>query len=93
MENIGEKITSQIMPWLFTSGIKILAIVVVVFIINRFGSTFIERIVRKVIRTDHFLSKEAEKKKRGYPYWGFFHDTKSVCVVDCFYDDYFRIRS
>jgi small-conductance mechanosensitive channel len=63
MGDISEKIASQITPWLFTSGIRILVILIVVFLINRFGASFIERIIRKVVRTNHFSSKEAEKKR------------------------------
>jgi len=60
---ISEKIANQITPWLLSSGIKILIILIAAFLINRFGASFIERIIRKVIQKNHFLSKEAEEKR------------------------------
>jgi moderate conductance mechanosensitive channel len=52
-----------ITPWFFDHGIKIIAIIVVAYLIRTFAGVFIEKIVRKVIIPDHFLTKEAEKKR------------------------------
>ena len=58
-QNFSEKIV----PWLLSSGIRILIIIVVTFVVLRFISVFIEKIIRRSIKTDHFTSKEAEKKR------------------------------
>lgn len=50
-------------PWLRTSGVKILAILVIAFLIKRFGKLIIERIIRKLVPPEQFLSEEAEKKR------------------------------
>jgi len=58
-----QTIIQKISPWLFSSGIKIIAIVLVAYLIRRSIGIFIERIIRKIVIPDHFLSKEAEKKR------------------------------
>lgn len=50
-------------PWFKTSGIKILAIFFGAFIVRRFGKIIIEKIIRKLVPPDQFLTKEAEKKR------------------------------
>lgn len=50
-------------PWLKTSGIKILAILIGAFLIKRFGRIVIEKIIRKLVPPEQFLSPEAEKKR------------------------------
>ena len=50
-------------PWVFDHGIKIVAIVIVAYLIRKFAGIFIEKIIRKIIISDHFLTKEAEKKR------------------------------
>ena len=50
-------------PWLLNHGVKIAVIIIAAYLIRRFAVIFIEKIIRKVIVADHFLSKEAEKKR------------------------------
>ena len=50
-------------PWFFNHGIKIVAIVLVAYLIRKFAGIFIEKIIRKIIISDHFLTKEAERKR------------------------------
>jgi len=50
-------------PWLLNHGVKIAAIIIATYIIRKFAKIFVERIVRKIIISDHFLTKEAEKKR------------------------------
>lgn len=59
MENFLQNLTS----WVLAHGLKIILILIVAYLIRRFGNTFIERTVRKLVVPDHFLSKEAEKKR------------------------------
>lgn len=49
--------------WLAAHGLKILAIVLIGVILNRTANRFIEKIVRKVVVSNRFLSAEAEKKR------------------------------
>ncbi len=58
-QNFSEKIV----PWLLSSGIRILVIIIVTFIVLRFAAVFIEKIIRRSVKANHFLSKEAEKKR------------------------------
>lgn len=52
-----------LIPWLLTSGLKILGILVAAFVLHRISKVFIEKLVRKAVVADHFLTKEAERKR------------------------------
>ena len=56
-------IIRNITPWFFDHGIKIVAIVIVAYLFRKFAEIFIEKIIRKIIISDHFLTKEAERKR------------------------------
>ncbi len=49
--------------WGRAHGIKIIAIVIGAWLVRRFSSIVIENIIRRAVPPDHFLSKEAEKKR------------------------------
>ncbi|MBU3901432.1 mechanosensitive ion channel family protein [Patescibacteria group bacterium] len=63
MPEIIQKITNVFWPWLTTQGVKIAIILIVALVLRRFSSKLIERLVRKIIVSNHFLSKEAEEKR------------------------------
>jgi small-conductance mechanosensitive channel len=63
MTEFIKNISEILIPWFFSHGLKIIAILLVAYLIKRFARSFIERIIRKVVVPDHFLSKEAEKKR------------------------------
>lgn len=50
-------------PWIMSHGLKILLILTAVFALKKFARVFIEKAIRKAVVADHFLSKEAEKKR------------------------------
>lgn len=52
-----------IIPWLLTSGIKIIFILGVSFFLNKILHRFIEKAVRIAVRPDKYSSKEAEEKR------------------------------
>lgn len=52
-----------IIPWLLTSGLKIIFIVIAALIIGKILNRFIEKAVRIAIRQDKYSSKEAEEKR------------------------------
>ena len=58
-----ENILQNMKPWLLDHGIKIIAIIIVSKVIHILASVFIEKLMRKVIISSHFNSKEAEKKR------------------------------
>ncbi|MDP3961840.1 MAG: mechanosensitive ion channel family protein [Pseudorhodobacter sp.] len=60
---IFQKFVQYIMPWLYNHGIKIAVIIIAAYLIRRFARIFIEKIIRKIIISDHFLDKEAERKR------------------------------
>ena len=57
------KIFQILIPWFLSHGLKIIAILSVAYFIKKIARNFIEKIIRKIIVSDHFLSKEAEKKR------------------------------
>jgi len=63
MQDFIQRIIQNTTPWLLDHGIKILVIIVVAQLIRRFSGIFIEKLIRKIVVSDHFLSKEAEKKR------------------------------
>lgn len=63
MSQIFLNILNTITPWLYDHGIKIAAIITVAYAIRKFAVIFIEKVVRKVVVSDNFLSREAEKKR------------------------------
>ena len=56
-------IYSIVWPWFLDHGIKILGIIIGAYVVRRFGSTVVERTIRKAIVGDSFLTKQAEKKR------------------------------
>lgn len=63
MEEINKIFLENIFPWLVNNGVKIVGIILVAFLLRKFGSIFIERTIRKVVVSDRYLSKIAEKKR------------------------------
>jgi len=48
---------------IFLEFAKIFVILIVAFLLRKFSGIFIERLIRKVIVSDHFLTRDAEKKR------------------------------
>lgn len=63
MSDFAQKFIQTVTPWIIDHGVKILVVLVVAYIIRRSGGIFIEKAVRKLVIADHFLTKEAEKKR------------------------------
>jgi moderate conductance mechanosensitive channel len=63
MSGITQKIIQNITPWFFEHGIKIFAIIIFAFFARKLVKIFIEKLIRKIVVSDHFLTKEAEKKR------------------------------
>jgi small-conductance mechanosensitive channel len=63
MPEISVKIAQNFIPWFNSHGIKLIIIVLAAYLIRKFGAIFIEKIIRKSLKTNHFLSKIAEKKR------------------------------
>ncbi|MFH1866903.1 MAG: mechanosensitive ion channel family protein [Patescibacteria group bacterium] len=63
MINTWSQILTTITPWFVLHGFKILGIIIVVYLVNKFGEIIIERTVRRLIVADHFLTKSAEKQR------------------------------
>jgi len=63
MQDFIQKVVNNINPWLLDHGIKILIIIIVAQFIRKFSRVFVEKLIRKIVVSDHFLSKEAEKKR------------------------------
>lgn len=63
MMDATQKIIQNIKTWLFNHGIKVIAIIILAYFIRRFAGIFIEKFIRKIVIFDHFLTKEAEKKR------------------------------
>ncbi len=65
--------------WLLGHGLKILAIILVIFILRRFAGVVIDRVVRKAVISDHFLTKD-EEVKREETLIKIFHGTTRVLI-------------
>lgn len=63
MQIFIQKTITSATTWFWGHGVKILVILIVAWLIRRFGWVFIEKIVRKIVVSDHFLTREAEKKR------------------------------
>ena len=62
MENI-EALFNAVIPWISSHGIRILGILLGAFLVKIFARVFIENLIRKTIRSNRFISAEAEKKR------------------------------
>ncbi len=60
---IAKNILNILEPWLITHGLKILAIIIVAWIVKTFSGSLIEKAVRKAVVSKNFISLEAEKKR------------------------------
>lgn len=63
LSSMSQSIIDAFIPWVVSHGLKILLILVAVFILKRFARVFIEKAIRKAVIPNHFLSKEAERKR------------------------------
>jgi small conductance mechanosensitive channel len=63
MNNFLENIYQGVIIFFEAHAWKIILIIVALFLISKFSTTFIEKVIRKIIRSDKFISKEAEKKR------------------------------
>ena len=55
--------TTKILPWLETDGLKVVGIIVAIYVLNKIFQSIIEKIIRRVIISDRYSSKEAEEKR------------------------------
>lgn len=63
LSSISQSIIDAFIPWLISHGFKITLILIAAFVLKRFGKVFITKAIRKAVVRDHFLSKEAERKR------------------------------
>jgi moderate conductance mechanosensitive channel len=54
---------SALTEWISTSGLKILAILIVVWVVRKFSNVIIARLVRQSIKRDHFSTKMDEERR------------------------------
>lgn len=70
----------RIIPWLLTSGIKIIFIIAIAFFLNKVLRRFIEKAVRIAVRPDKYSSKEAEEKREN-TLIQIFTTTSKICIL------------
>jgi len=63
MLDFFQSFNKSIISWISSHGLRIAGILIIAYIIQKFGKVFVEKTIRKVIVSDHFLSKEAERKR------------------------------
>lgn len=56
-------IGAGLIPWFLSHGLRIVIVLIVAFLANRFGKIFIEKAIRKAVKSDSFPDPEAEKKR------------------------------
>ncbi len=54
----------NLMSWLSSNGLRILAIIVVAFIVKKFIGVFVRRLVNRVVNSNNNYSEEALKKRK-----------------------------
>lgn len=63
MFELGGGFSDTVISWLTTGGFRIVVILFVTFLFRKFSGLFVEKMIRKVIVSDRFSSKEAERKR------------------------------
>ncbi|MFH0805452.1 MAG: mechanosensitive ion channel domain-containing protein [Patescibacteria group bacterium] len=63
MNEFFRNFTENLGPWFYSHGIKIILIIIGAYLIRKFSGIFIDKIIRKAIVSNNFLSGEAEKKR------------------------------
>ncbi|MDD3662558.1 MAG: mechanosensitive ion channel family protein [Candidatus Pacebacteria bacterium] len=63
MLDLQKVFVEKIVSWFSDNGLTILAILIVVFILNKIMKSVVEKVVRRIIVSDSFSSKEAEEKR------------------------------
>ena len=63
MSDFIQKFIEGLGPWFFNHGVKIVFILIGAYVIRRFAGVIIDKIIRKAVVPDNFLSPEAEKKR------------------------------
>jgi small-conductance mechanosensitive channel len=58
-----EEYSKLVIPWLLTSGLKVVFLVIGALILNKVTTSFIDKAVRIAVRPDGVSSKEAEEKR------------------------------
>jgi small-conductance mechanosensitive channel len=62
---IIQKYSQKIVPWIMDHGIKIVVILTIFLVIRKFLGVFVEKILRRIIISDRYISKEARDKREG----------------------------
>lgn len=63
MNDFLQKFIDNLIPWFSVHGIKIIGIIIGVFVVSKIGRIFVDKTIRRVIISDRFLTKEAERKR------------------------------
>ncbi|MEZ4211107.1 MAG: mechanosensitive ion channel family protein [Candidatus Paceibacterota bacterium] len=63
MLNLDNKWSEVLLNWLLDHGVKIILILILAFILKYISRAFLGNIIRKMIRSGGFSSKEAEEKR------------------------------
>lgn len=66
--------------WFFDHGIRILIIFVVAFILRKFSYVLIEKTIRRAVKSNKFLSAEAERKRED-TLIGIFNQTLGIVIL------------
>ena len=52
-----------VFSWFLTSGLKIAGIILGTYLLRKFSNVFVSKMIKKIIISDKFLTKEAKKKR------------------------------
>lgn len=60
-----QNFVQSIIPWFFSNGIKIIAVLIIAFLADRIGRFFIDKSIRELVKPDRAVPdyREAEKKR------------------------------
>jgi len=74
-----QTITQFITGWFLAHGIKIAAVALAAFVVHKFVHVFIDKLIRRAVAADHFLTKK-EEKQREDTLIGIFHGTAGILI-------------
>lgn len=63
MKELITNITTYLYPWALSHGIKVIAIIIWAYIINKIAKKFIENFIRIIVISDKLSSEDSERKR------------------------------
>ncbi|MCK5344421.1 MAG: hypothetical protein KAR20_13495, partial [Candidatus Heimdallarchaeota archaeon] len=73
IQTIIDIIQQKMGPWMLTSGLKVIGILVVAFLVNRFGKILIDKLIRSLVKPPRDVVDPNEEIRRENTLISIFH--------------------